>query len=64
MLALYPIMTVDVRMVAAGVSLLFLSSLLFLQTGLGAGVSAFLAVLAAAGVTTAVVRAAVTGRAV
>ena len=49
-------MTVDVRMVAAGVSLLFLSSVLFLQTGLGVSVSAFLAVLAAAGATTAVVR--------
>ena len=57
-------MTVDVRMVAAGTALLSLSSLLFLQTGLGAGVSAFLGVLAAAGATTAVVRAAVVRRAV
>ena len=52
-------MTVDSRMVVAGVSLLILSSLLFLQTGVGAGVSAFFAVLAAAGATTAVVRATV-----
>ena len=50
-------MTVDLRMVVAGVSLLFLSSLLFLQTGLSVSVSAFFAVLAAAGATTAVVRA-------
>ena len=57
-------MTVDVRMVAAGTALLFLSSLLFLQAGVGAGVAAFLAVLAAAGATTAVVRAAVVRRAV
>ena len=57
-------MTVDVRMVAAGTALLFLSSLLFLQTGLGAGVSAFLAVLAAGGATTAVVRTAVVRRTV
>ncbi len=52
-------MTVDLRMVVAGVSLLFLSSLLFLQTGLSASVAAFFAVLAAAGATTAVVRATV-----
>lgn len=57
-------MVVDFRMVVAGVCLLFLSSLLFLQTGVGAGVSAFFAVLAAAGATTAVVRATVSRRVV
>lgn len=55
-------MPVDVRMVAAGATLLFLSSLLLSQTGLGAAVPASLAALAAVGATTAVVRTAVVRR--
>ena len=57
-------MAFDGRLVAAGVSLLFLSSLLFLQTGLHASVSAFFAAVAAVGATTAVVRATFSRRAV